>query len=77
MTRVNFLAEKMRVREQGTLSPDEFVDLALDLMGPLEDMDPQTRQELVDKAHKEANTSTRRVVEMLQLVVGTLQYQLA
>ena len=46
-------------------------------MGPLEDMDPQTRQELVDKAQEEANASTRRVVEMLQLVVGTLQYQLA
>ena len=100
MTRVNFLAEKIgdlslpgvqaivqRVHEQGTLSPDEFVDLALDLMGPLEDMDPQTRQELVDKAREEgtlsweteeeASASTRRAVEMLQMIVGTLQYQLA
>ena len=100
MTRVNFLAEKIgdlslpgvqaivqRVREHGTLSPDKFVDIALDLMGPLEDMDPKTRQELVDKAREEgtlswetqeeASASTRRAVEMLQLIVGTLQYQLA
>ena len=100
MSRVNFLAEKVgdlnlpgvqdivqRVRDQGTLQPEAFVDTALDLMGPLEDMDPEARQELIEKASEEgpllwdgeenASSSAKRVTEMLQMIVGTLQYQLA
>ena len=100
MSRVNFLAEKVgdlnlpgvqdivqRVRDQGTLQPEAFVDTALDLMGPLEDMDPEARQELIEKASEEgpllwdgeenASSSAKRVTEILQMIVGTLQYQLA
>ena len=100
MSRINFMAEKIgdlslpgvqailqQVRDQGTLSPDEFVDSALDLLGPLGNMDPETRQELVAQAQEkgilswktedEAASSTKRVVEMLQLIVGTPQYQFA
>ena len=100
MSRVNFLAEKIgdpnlpgvqaivgRVRERGSLSPEEFVDWCLDLMGPLEEMDPETRQELVAHAQgggtlsweteEEVDASTKRVVELLQMIVGTLQYQFA
>ena len=40
-----------RIKARGTLSPEQFVDAALDLMGPLE-VGAETRQELADHARE-------------------------
>ncbi len=99
MKRINFSADMLgdvskpgvrsiidRLRAQGELSPDKFVDCCLDLMGPLEVRD-ENRQQLVDHADEngplcwdtERNTdaSTNRVGEMLQLIVSMREYQYA
>ena len=75
-----------RLREQGNASPGGFVDTCLDLMGPLE-VDEDTRRELVDHAgalgplgwntDQESGSSTRRVTEMLQLIVSLRDYHYA
>ena len=97
MSRINFTADMVsdvsrpgirdiinRLRDQGELSPDNFVDTCLDLMGPL-DVNKLARQELVDHAapsgplgwgtQEDVSTSTGRVAEMLQLVVSLRDYQ--
>ena len=72
------------LRAGGDLSPEEFVDACLELMGPL-DVDEGTRNELVSHASEDGplrwDTSgngsdpTRRVGEMLQLIVALRDYQ--
>ena len=97
MSRINFTADMVsdvsrpgiqkiigRLRDQGELSPEGFVDTCLDLMGPL-DVNQGARQELVDHAaatgqlrwgtDDNVSTSTGRVTEMLQLVVSLRDYQ--
>ena len=81
---VRSMIEKLRAR--GDMSDVEFVDVCLDLMGPLE-VDKDTRQELVDHARTagtlrwatedDASVSTQRVSEMLQLIVSLRDYQYA
>ena len=73
-----------RLREQGDASPEGFVDACLDLMGPLE-ISEVTRDELVGHANKQgplrwetesdAGISSKRVGEMLQLVVSLRDFQ--
>ena len=75
-----------RLRAQGELSPEGFVDTCLDLMGPLEVSDG-TRRELVDQAQaggalgwateRGAGASRERVAEILQLIVSLRDYQYA
>jgi hypothetical protein len=75
-----------RLSAHGELSPERFVDACLDLMGPLE-VDDKTRQELVSHASEDgplgwgeeehSAASTRRVGEMLQLIVSLRDYQFA
>ena len=75
-----------RLREQGELAPEGFVDSCLDLMGPL-DVSRDTREELVEHAREagplswgteaQAADSTQRVAEMLQLIVSLRDYQYA
>ena len=72
-----------KVQDAGELAPDEFVDTCLDLMGPL-DLDPKTRQELIDHAAidgslawGDADFAAMRVSEMLQLIVSLRDYQYA
>ena len=75
-----------RLKDQGNAPPEGFVDTCLDLMGPLE-VDEDTRQELVDhtstlgplnwKTDQESGSSTRRVTEMLQLIVSLRDYHYA
>ena len=76
-----------RVRGQGAgVSPAEAVDACLDLMGPLS-VSEQTRQQLVGHVAaagdllwapaSEAASAAERVRELLQLIVGTREYQLA
>ena len=99
MRRINFVADLVgdtslpgvqsivsRLQEAGDISTGEFVDICLDLMGPL-DLDGATRQELIDHADidgdlkwgtdKDTEFSTMRVSEMLQLIVSLRDYQYA
>ena len=99
MRRVNFTADMVgdvsrpgvrsiinRLKTQGDVSPEGFVDTCLDLMGPLE-VNEGTRRELVEHAStegtlrwgtdQEATSSTDRVAEMLPLIVSLRDYQYA
>jgi len=93
--RVNFAAEQVgnidmpgirkmidRLRAQGTLSPEQFVDGCLDLIGPIE-VGERTQEALVGFARKGGDLdlsdgkreTEQRVGEMLQLIVATREYQ--
>ncbi len=97
MKRINFAAGMLgdvdrpgvqaiisRLQAQGDLPPEEFVDLCLDLIGPLE-VKPETRRQLVDHAEekgalcwgteREAGDSTLRVGEILKLIAAVREYQ--
>ena len=94
MSRINFAAEMVantnrpgvrfiinRLKARGTISPEQFVDTALDLMGPLE-VGEQSRQELLTYAREggqldwaNATQAEERVAQILQLVVATREYQ--
>jgi len=98
MRRVNFTADLVgdtsrpgvqniisRLKAQGDLNTEAFVDTCLDLMGPLE-LSQETRQELVDHASvsgdlawggEKEEASTARVSEMLQLIVSLRDYMYA
>ena len=99
MRRTNFFSELVgdvnrpgvqsiieRLKAQGDLSPEGFVDTSLDLMGPLE-VDEESRRELVAHAKEDgtlrwnterrSSSSTERVGEMLQLIVSLRDYQFA
>jgi uncharacterized protein (DUF1800 family) len=93
--RVNFAAEQVgdvdkpgirriveRLRERGTLSPEEFVDACFDLIGPLP-ASPRTRAALVRHAEKlgpldlasGGRAAEERVGELLQMAVSTREFQ--
>ena len=97
MSRINFVADLVgdtrlpgvqtiidRLRAQGDLTPEALIDSCLDLLGPM-DVEPQTRQHLVEQAEEggglfwgteeEAVLSALRVAETLQLIVATREYQ--
>jgi Protein of unknown function (DUF1800) len=97
MKRVNFAAEVLgdlsrpgiqslmnRLKSQGDLSPEGFVDGCLDLIGPLQ-VQPEVRQRLVEHANEggtlrwdtaqDASTSGKRVGEMLQLIASLREFQ--
>jgi hypothetical protein len=97
MKRINFAADVLgdisrpgihamveRLKSQGDLSPEAFVDSCLDLIGPLE-VRPETHQQLLDHASEEgplgwgteqdADTSSTRVGEMLQLIASLREFQ--
>ncbi|HSX77340.1 MAG TPA: DUF1800 family protein, partial [Candidatus Saccharimonadia bacterium] len=75
-----------RLKAQGDLSPEGFVDSCLDLIGPLQ-VEPEVRQNLVAHAkddgvlrwgtEQEASTSSARVGEMLQLIASVREFQYA
>jgi hypothetical protein len=97
MKRVNFAASVLgdlsrpgiralvsRLQLQGDLSPEEFVDSSLDLIGPLA-VQPEVRQHLIDHAseggtlrwgtEQDAHISSARVTEMLQLLASLREFQ--
>ncbi len=99
MTRVNFCADLVgdvnrpgvqaiikRLKTQGELSPEKFVDACLDLIGPLE-VNEEARHELVRHTEEsgtlrwateqQSSISTERVAEMLQLIVSLRDFQYA
>jgi hypothetical protein len=69
-----------RLHEQGTLSPEAFVDSCLDLIGPIE-VSERTQEALVGFAKKGGDLNldeagqAQRVGEMLQLIVATREFQ--
>jgi len=97
MNRINFAAGTLsdlnrpgvkaimrRLQVKGDLTPEEFVDGCLDLIGPLE-VKTATRQQLVDHATERGNlgwetdqaenASSDRVGEMLKLIASSREYQ--
>jgi len=99
MARINFVASQIgdtslsgvqkiigRLKDKGTLTPEQLVDGCLDLLGPIE-VAPETRNELTSQAKQGGDlrwdndaaiqASTKRAGEMLQLVVATREYQFA
>ena len=98
--RINFVADQVANRElpgvklivdrmsEGTsaMSPEEFVDGCLDLIGPLE-VSENTRTSLVEHVQRggplametgdQRTSFATRTVEMLQLIVATAEYQYA
>ncbi len=72
-----------RLAAQGPLSPQQFVEGCLDLIGPME-VSEDTKEALVEEfrlggelgnTNEEDTEFTRRVGEMLQLIVATQEYQ--
>ena len=73
-----------RVEAMGPISPEEFVDNCLDLLGPI-DVGDATRQELLVMADQEGGlrwdteeargASAQRVGDMLALIASTREYQ--
>jgi uncharacterized protein (UPF0261 family) len=69
-----------------TISPEEFVEGCLDLIGPAQ-VGEKTREALIEHAKRggeirrsteeERSTLAKRVAEMLQLIVATAEYQYA
>ena len=99
MTRTNFFTDLVSdaerpgvkavveaLRERGPLPTDEFVDICLDLLGPLE-VAARARQELIDHADAQGpltwgsnggyDSTVARITEMLQLIVALREYQFA
>jgi hypothetical protein len=97
MARVNFVAEKVgdtslpgvraiisRVKQHGSLSPEQLVDHCLDQIGPVE-VGNDTKQELLAQARAwgqiawdsdaNSNNADQRVAQMLQLIAATREYQ--
>ena len=96
--RINFAADRLsninlpgvqsiigRIKAQGTITPTEFVDSCLDLVGPLE-ITETTRQELVTLADQHgsglrwdtdevSSNSARRIGDMLALIAASREYQ--
>jgi uncharacterized protein (DUF1800 family) len=75
-----------RLKAQGTLSPEAFVESCLDLLGTLE-VNDATRQELLDyvreggelrwQTEDECRASERRVGILLALIAASREYQFA
>jgi uncharacterized protein (DUF1800 family) len=95
--RINFAAQQVadvrkpgvrlivdRLQAVGPLAPERFVDMTLDLAGPVR-VRPSTRQALIDHVtpggelrfdDSAAGAAGQRVSELLQLIVATREYQL-
>jgi Protein of unknown function (DUF1800) len=96
MARINFVAEKVgdtslpgvqaiinRLKQRGSLNPEQLVDGCLDLIGPVE-VGSDTKQELLSQAKEwgqiswsngGAQIADQRVGQMLQLIAATREYQ--
>ena len=74
------------IRTLGTLSPEQFVDACLNMLGGIVPSE-RTRRELDEHAsmignlsfdtESDESESARRIVEMMQLIASTREYQLA
>ena len=81
---VRYIIDSIEAR--GNMPPDRFVDACLDMMGGIVPSD-RTRLELHDHASMsgdlcfdssdDGTESTRRILEMMQLIASTREFQLA
>ncbi len=81
---VRYIVES--IKSMGSLSPDRFVDACLDMMGGIAPSD-RTRRELDEHASMlgdlrfdtgaDEEESTGRIIEMMQLIASTREYQFA
>lgn len=79
---VRDIIDRLRGRNGNALSPEELVDGCLDLIGPIE-VGEETRRELIEEASAQGNVvfdgnggkAEERVVQMLQLLVSTREFQ--
>ena len=93
MKRTNFVSELIsdterpgvrniidRIKLAGSI-PKDVIDACLDIMGPM-DVSDQTRRELIDHSEKQGvfdwnRDGEERLIEVLQLLVATREYQFA
>ncbi len=83
---VRAIINRLAATGDGTLTPAEFADSCVDLLGPI-DVGDDTRAVLVDYAsrqgdldlrdHEPGDESEQRVGNMLRLIASTREYQLA
>jgi hypothetical protein len=83
---VKSMVDRLMARSSGPLSPEEFVEGCLDLVGPL-DVSQETRRELLAHAQRggpaahrtaaEKAAFTRRAGEMFQMIAATAEFQFA
>ena len=83
---IRAIIERLAATGDGVLSPTEFADGCVDLLGPI-DVAEDTREVLVGFAsrqgdldlrhHQPGDESERRVGNMLRLIASTREYQLA
>jgi hypothetical protein len=83
---VKSLIDRLMAQSSGPLSPEEFVEGCLDLVGPL-DVTEDTRRELLNHASRggevrhrtqaEKAEFTRRAGEMFQMIAATAEFQFA
>ena len=81
---VKAIIERVAASNGKQMSPEAMLDECLDQMGPLE-VSEETRAELLEQAQNEGplsweeqsdhETSSRRVADMLALIVGTREFQ--
>jgi hypothetical protein len=94
MKRINFTADMVgdidkpgirsiidRIRSQGDLDSNQFVESCLDILGPLE-IQGETKDQLVGHARESGDLTwsddvetSGRIAEMLQLIVATREFQ--
>jgi hypothetical protein len=72
-----------RIDDCGDLSPEEFVDVCLDMIGSIE-VRTETRRDLMEHAEQDGTfrgskkgQNLTRITEMIQLIVATQDYQFA
>ncbi|HLF04108.1 MAG TPA: DUF1800 domain-containing protein [Dehalococcoidia bacterium] len=83
---VKSMIDRLMARSSGPLSPEQFVDGCLDMVGPLE-VAEETRRELLAHAQRggeakhrtaaEKAEFTRRAGEMFQMIAATAEFQFA
>ena len=82
---VRDIVEKLSDLDGGVLSPDQVVDVCLDMMGPIA-ADDDTRRALVSHVAEDGDVdfsceaaveSGQRVAKVLGLIASTREYQLA
>ncbi len=83
---VRSIINRLAADSEGVLTPDEFADRCVDLLGPI-DVSDETRSVLVEYASRQGDLDLRgrqpgdeaeqRVGHMLRLIAATKEYQLA
>ena len=82
---VRDIIERLERMDSGVLGPEEAVDACAEMVGPVR-LEPSTRRSLVARVAGEGpivlqdgpgGNGERRVTELLELVAGTREYQLA